>query len=389
MEGSLLKRGRFLKTWRSRFFDLQGSSLFYFLDERARAGTPLGVLDLSSPRAVLMRVPKRNKPYRFSISVPGRILLLQGSNARDVASWEAALAALHDRLHGVRKALEVQPTPVAPPSRLQTVPSESEQSLGTPDSLSLSPEPAQPSGALDDQVFVTNLDTLAALPHDPEGMLGSNCADSAAEALRPSDEAAREARAAAFAAVQEAAKVADASIAHDREALASSRVTLGDSHEGTLAAALRLASALDANGRAIEAAELLPLLRKAVAVAKETKGDDNPTTLDALSTLSHVLRAAGEEKEASSLFQEILAGRVVSLGENHVDTLTTLLDVASDMLSEGHISDAIPLLRTILDGRRASLGDTHPATLDVPNLYASALTDVRGLQAERAARDRY
>lgn len=399
----LLKRGRKFKTWRSRFFVLRGSSLLYFVDERAQAGTPLGALELSSPRTAFARAPKRDKPWRFSITIPGRVLFLQASCAQDVAAWDAALASMRERLHGAAQNEKPQPEPAAAPSTpSRGVPLESSATADSPDSLSLSPELMQLSlsDAVEGTPPVFSLsDAVEGLPPSAPMNLNasepeSTCASApqnagtvtedapvsptAADALRPSDGAAREARAAAFAAVQEAAKAADALISHDREALASSRAALGDSHEETLAAALCLAAALDANGRASEAVELLPLLRQASAAAKASLGDENPTTLDTMSTLAHVLRAGGEDKEASSLFQVILAGRVVSLGENHVDTLTTLLDVASDMLAEGHINDAIPLLRSVLDGRRASLGDTHPATLDVTNLYASALTDVRG-----------
>ena len=118
MAGWLVKRGRAFKTWRSRFFVLRGATLSYYrarADEAAAGAAggavgaaargvaaarvasgemPLGRLDLASTPALVVRVPKSSKPFRFSLTVPGRTLMLQAASERDLGAWEAAFVTL-------------------------------------------------------------------------------------------------------------------------------------------------------------------------------------------------------------------------------------------------------------------------------------------------------
>ena len=114
MAGWLIKRGRAFKTWRTRFFVLRGTTLTYFYAtaseakatgeaagaaraavlDRIRSGKPLGSLDLSTAPAVVARAPKANKPLRFSVTVPGRVLFLQANSDRELGAWEAAFTTL-------------------------------------------------------------------------------------------------------------------------------------------------------------------------------------------------------------------------------------------------------------------------------------------------------
>jgi serine/threonine protein kinase len=111
MVGFLLKRGRAFKTWRPRFFVLSGTSLCYYrakaaevtagaaarnsaVERVANGEAPLGRLDLAAAPALIVRTPKAEKPFRFSLTVPGRTLMLQASSERDLGAWEAAFVTL-------------------------------------------------------------------------------------------------------------------------------------------------------------------------------------------------------------------------------------------------------------------------------------------------------
>jgi hypothetical protein len=111
MVGFLFKRGRAFKTWRPRFFVLSGTALCYYrakaaevtagaaarnsaVERVANGEAPLGRLDLAAAPALVVRTPKAEKPFRFSLTVPGRTLMLQASSERDLGAWEAAFVTL-------------------------------------------------------------------------------------------------------------------------------------------------------------------------------------------------------------------------------------------------------------------------------------------------------
>ena len=67
------------------------------------------------------------------------------------------------------------------------------------------------------------------------------------------------------------------------------------------------------------------------------------------------------------MFNEVLEGRKLKVGEDHPDTLESKNDLAVLYREQGGYDESEPLLIQAFEGRRLKLGDTHPHTLQSLN----------------------
>ena len=95
--GFLYKRGRLVKSWRRRFFVVDGDRLKYFEDEtRAR---PLGhielreVVDISELDSIAMAGLRPVTDFALRVSTIGRVLYLCASSSAERSAWSARIAA--------------------------------------------------------------------------------------------------------------------------------------------------------------------------------------------------------------------------------------------------------------------------------------------------------
>jgi hypothetical protein len=90
-----------------------------------------------------------------------------------------------------------------------------------------------------------------------------------------------------------------------------------------------------------------PLLREALATSRDTLGPDHPTSLNAICNLGIMLAGLGKAAkiaEAEVLLREALAGYVRSLGKDHRDTKACLDDLVSVIEAQGKTANPKILL---------------------------------------------
>ena len=87
----LWKKGRLLKVWNRRYYEIRGHNLVHFKRQPAARTAPRGSVDLTTLLKVAAE-PEPGKPYRFVLSLPGRRLELQALTSSTLQQWMAALA---------------------------------------------------------------------------------------------------------------------------------------------------------------------------------------------------------------------------------------------------------------------------------------------------------
>jgi CHAT domain-containing protein/tetratricopeptide (TPR) repeat protein len=158
-----------------------------------------------------------------------------------------------------------------------------------------------------------------------------------------------------------------------RAALALLRQTLGGEHPETAFGYNKVASYLQAQGKAAEA---LPLVRKALEVRREVLGEGHPDTAESYNNVADCLQALGKAQEALPLYRQALEITRQALGEGHPDTAQSYNNVASCLHALGKAAEALPLYRQALEITRQALGEGHPDTAGSYNNVASCLNDL-------------
>lgn len=87
--GWLLKRGRVWKTWRRRWFRLEGGAIVYATDREDAGGKVKGSL----PSLGGGTVEAGDGPQYVTVRVPGRDLLMQAESAAEATEWATAIRA--------------------------------------------------------------------------------------------------------------------------------------------------------------------------------------------------------------------------------------------------------------------------------------------------------
>jgi hypothetical protein len=72
------------------------------------------------------------------------------------------------------------------------------------------------------------------------------------------------------------------------------------------------------------------------------------------------MHALGDAAEALPLFRRALEGRERVLGKEHPETLASVNNLAGCLQALGDVAEALPLFRRAADGFNALLGPGHP-----------------------------
>ena len=142
------------------------------------------------------------------------------------------------------------------------------------------------------------------------------------------------------------------------QALASCRVTLGDSHPDTLRVSGNLGVALVHAG---ESRKGIQLIRSTVDARTQVLGPDHPDTLTALNALAVAHRLTGNPDKALETAKRVVLARSRALGPSHADTLTSRMGLGLALAAAGETANAHRIVDKTLADARQTLGvdDTH------------------------------
>ncbi|XP_019850336.1 PREDICTED: cyclin-dependent kinase 12-like isoform X2 [Amphimedon queenslandica] len=102
LAGMLQKKGRRLKAWKQRYFEIQGANMYYFKNERSR-GECLGYIDLTQIYYV-GKSTAASFGAPFELQTTGRIHLLAARNDSDRDKWISVIKSkMIDRAKGKSK----------------------------------------------------------------------------------------------------------------------------------------------------------------------------------------------------------------------------------------------------------------------------------------------
>ncbi|MCO5988909.1 FxSxx-COOH system tetratricopeptide repeat protein [Actinoallomurus spadix] len=165
---------------------------------------------------------------------------------------------------------------------------------------------------------------------------------------------------------------------HAREILVAD---LGDDHERSLEAQGYICADLRCLGKFGEALEINQQL---YAAARRRFGPDDPFTLEHAFFLGMILRLNGQPKEAEELDQDTHRRRSRVLGEDHLNTFSALAAMAVDGMELGRFRESRDLQRQITQRMRMKYGDSHPGTIE--NLNALSAMERRAGDHDEALR---
>ncbi|MBT9491843.1 MAG: CHAT domain-containing protein [Paucibacter sp.] len=117
----------------------------------------------------------------------------------------------------------------------------------------------------------------------------------------------------------------------------------------------------------------LPLFEQALAQRARTLGDDDLESCSVLADYAWALGEAGRLHESLPLAERALALRLQLHGERHSWSLTGMNNMAHSLFQLGRHADALALHERVLKLRLAESGERHPSTLVSMNNTALAL----------------
>lgn len=88
-EGWMAKQGQIFKTWKNRWFVLEGRCIYYYA--REGAAKPKGVIVMSEGTDVIVE-EKYAKPFCFTVATPAKRYILQAADEDEMAEWIEAIA---------------------------------------------------------------------------------------------------------------------------------------------------------------------------------------------------------------------------------------------------------------------------------------------------------
>jgi hypothetical protein len=88
VEGLMAKQGHFFKTWKNRWFVLEGRTMSYYAKEGAKSAR--GVISMVDGTDVIVE-EKYPRPYCFTVITPTKKFILQTANEDEMAEWIEAI----------------------------------------------------------------------------------------------------------------------------------------------------------------------------------------------------------------------------------------------------------------------------------------------------------
>jgi tetratricopeptide (TPR) repeat protein len=143
------------------------------------------------------------------------------------------------------------------------------------------------------------------------------------------------------------------SIKLHKDAVTIYSVKLGDHHESTCDARLRLASVLSNAGQYDEA---LAAYYAVMAMHRALKGDKDPAVADGLALMASTLRKAGEYNQAIKELKRALKIYRESLGDSHEKVASTVDAIASLYVTVGDFDKSSAILEEVVKLKAATIG---------------------------------
>ena len=154
-----------------------------------------------------------------------------------------------------------------------------------------------------------------------------------------------------------------------RQALETTKTTLGEEHPDYAAGLSNLANLLNRSGRYDEAE---PLYRQALGISEAMLGAGHPNHATHLNNLAELLRATGRYDEAEPLYRQALETTKTTLGEEHPDYSIRLNNLGLLLTATGRYAESERLFRQALEIDAKTIGTEHPS-------YATRLNNLAGL----------
>jgi tetratricopeptide (TPR) repeat protein len=198
--------------------------------------------------------------------------------------------------------------------------------------------------------------------------LGEALTADAERLLGPSDWVTLVVRGNLAVAYEQAGRLADARLLHERN-LADRERALGPDDPITVAARDSLAYIYSETGQTDKA---IPRYERALADRERALGPDHPETLVLRHNLAATYQDASQVDKAIPLLERNLADRERVLGQTNRDTLQSRNNLALAYQQVGRIAEAIPLHEQALADRERLLGPDHPDTIESRENLATA-----------------
>ena len=107
------------------------------------------------------------------------------------------------------------------------------------------------------------------------------------------------------------------------------------------------------------------LWREALNASEQNLGTDHPDTASSYNNVASNLDDQGKAAEAAPLYRKALEIRERALGTDHPSTATSYNNVAFNLHGQGKVAEAAPLYRKALEIRERVLGADHPLTCGI------------------------
>jgi tetratricopeptide (TPR) repeat protein len=156
---------------------------------------------------------------------------------------------------------------------------------------------------------------------------------------------------------------------HWSQLVATSEDVLEPGHAYTLAAASKLAEALLAAGRPVQAAQWWEQI---AAQLTRTRGHDHPDTLAARAGAGRALASAGQPRHAVTLLQQVVSGYTRASGPGDPGTLNARDELAAACQLAGRPDEAIDCYQHNLAESEDLHGHLHPVVLSTRDKLGAA-----------------
>jgi len=141
-----------------------------------------------------------------------------------------------------------------------------------------------------------------------------------------------------------------------KEVVSIYRTKLGDHHQDTLEAKIRLGKCLEDSE---EYDDGISFFYQVMAMRRSLKGEKDPSTSDALIQIANCLRKKGQYMQAIRELKRALKVYRESLGDSHPSVASTVDEIASLYVTLGDFDKSAAILEEVVKLKAATLGMQH------------------------------
>jgi tetratricopeptide (TPR) repeat protein/cellulose biosynthesis protein BcsQ len=126
---------------------------------------------------------------------------------------------------------------------------------------------------------------------------------------------------------------------------------------------------------------------ESLALRQRSLGEDHPDTLLSKANLADALRQQGRLDEAQFLDESIVDARERQLGAEHLDTFAARAGLAGTLAAQGRLAEALSLQDAVLDAYLRLLGPDHLQTLSARLARAGLLLQMGDIDSARSIQE--